>query len=98
MHFKIFEKNLHYQGKKGGLYEPREGMVLDLNGDHLDDLVFLVHDRLLLYKQIGNAVPVNLGYAIARSLVKLLNDIKGADLTKKVSRITEDGQVEFRFT
>ena len=54
MHFEIFEKNLHYQGKKGGLYEPREGMVLDLNGDQLDDLVFLVHDRLLLYKQIGN--------------------------------------------
>jgi len=52
MHFEVFEKNLHYQGKKGGLYEPREGLVVDLNGDELDDLVFLVHDRLLLYKQI----------------------------------------------
>lgn len=28
-----------------------------------------------IYKQIGNAVPVNLGYAIGRSIVKLLNDI-----------------------
>jgi DNA (cytosine-5)-methyltransferase 1 len=28
------------------------------------------------YKQIGNAVPVNLAYAIGRSLVKLLNDIE----------------------
>jgi DNA (cytosine-5)-methyltransferase 1 len=28
------------------------------------------------YKQIGNAVPVNLAYAIARSLVRLLNDIE----------------------
>lgn len=28
------------------------------------------------YKQIGNAVPVNLGYAIGRSLVRLLNDIE----------------------
>ncbi len=28
------------------------------------------------YKQIGNAVPVNLAYALARSLVRLLNDIE----------------------
>ena len=28
------------------------------------------------YKQIGNAVPVNLAYAVARSLVRLLNDIE----------------------
>ena len=37
--------------KKGGLFEPREGLVFDANGDGLDDLVFLVHNRLLLYKQ-----------------------------------------------
>ena len=55
LHFEVFEKNLHYQGKKGGLFEPREGLVLDLNGDGLDDLAFLVHDRLLMYKQIGSA-------------------------------------------
>jgi hypothetical protein len=55
LHFEVFEKNLHYQGKKGGLYEPREGLVVDLNGDELDDLVFLVHDRLLLYKQIDSS-------------------------------------------
>jgi DNA (cytosine-5)-methyltransferase 1 len=28
------------------------------------------------YKQIGNAVPVNLAYALGKSLVKLLDDIK----------------------
>ena len=28
------------------------------------------------YRQIGNAVPVNLAYAVGRSLVKLLNDIE----------------------
>ena len=28
------------------------------------------------YRQIGNAVPVNLGYAIGRSLVRLLNELK----------------------
>ena len=27
------------------------------------------------YRQIGNAVPVNLGYAIGRSLVRLLNEL-----------------------
>lgn len=29
------------------------------------------------YKQIGNAVPVNLAYAIGRSLIRLFNDIEG---------------------
>jgi len=51
LHFKVFEENLHYQGKKGSAFEPREGYVLDLNGDELDDIVFLVHDRLLCYYQ-----------------------------------------------
>lgn len=56
LHFEVFEKNLHYQGKKGGLYEPREGLISDLNGDGLDDLAFLVHDRLLIYRQINRSV------------------------------------------
>ena len=55
LHFEVFEKNLHYQGKKGGLYEPREGLISDLNGDGLDDLAFLVHDRLLIYRQINRS-------------------------------------------
>lgn len=29
------------------------------------------------YKQIGNAVPVNLAYAVGRSLIRLLNEIEG---------------------
>jgi DNA (cytosine-5)-methyltransferase 1 len=28
-----------------------------------------------IYKQIGNAVPVNLAYAVARSLINFLNDL-----------------------
>lgn len=32
-------------------------------------------NMLDLYKQIGNAVPVNLAFAIGRSLIRLLNDI-----------------------
>ena len=51
LHFKVFEETLHYQGKKGAAFEPREGYVLDLNGDGRDDIVFLVHDRLLCYYQ-----------------------------------------------
>ena len=31
------------------------------------------------YKQIGNAVPVNLGAAVGRSIVRLLNDISSLD-------------------
>ena len=31
------------------------------------------------YKQIGNAVPVNLAFAIGRSLIRLLNDIDAAN-------------------
>lgn len=51
LHFEVFEKDLHYRGKKGGAFEPRDGIVEDLNGDGLDDLVLLVHDRFLCYYQ-----------------------------------------------
>ena len=51
LRFHVFESNLHYQGRKGGASEPREGLVLDLNGDGRDDFVLLVHDRLLCYYQ-----------------------------------------------
>lgn len=35
------------------------------------------------YKQIGNAVPVNLAYAVGRSLVALLNDIEKLNASSK---------------
>jgi len=45
------------------------------------------------YKQIGNAVPVNLAYAVGRSLVALLNDIEKLNTSskplKKKSKINE---------
>ena len=48
------------------------------------------------YKQIGNAVPVNLAWAIGRSLIRLLNDIQRVhpleteDCTSAVSKIMHE--------
>lgn len=53
LHFTIFDENMHYGGRRGGPFEPREVLVDDLTGDGKDDLVFLVHDRILLYPQGG---------------------------------------------
>lgn len=36
------------------------------------------------YKQIGNAVPVNLAWAIGRSLIRLFNDIQNVEPTETV--------------
>ena len=47
------------------------------------------------YKQIGNAVPVNLGHAIGLSLVKLLNDIESSDLKTELPLLS-NGQIRFR--
>ena len=45
------------------------------------------------YKQIGNAVPVNLAYAIGRSLVRLLNDIE-SEITYRANKQTEASSPE----
>jgi len=51
LHFKVFEIDQHYQGKKGSAQEPRETIVADVTGDGKKDLVLLVHDRVLVYPQ-----------------------------------------------
>ena len=43
------------------------------------------------YKQIGNAVPVNLAYAIGRSIIRLLNDIDAQN--PEAGQFTEANQV-----
>ncbi len=43
-----------------------------------DDWIFM-GSLTAQYKQIGNAVPVNLAYAVGRSLISLLNDIEELD-------------------
>ena len=52
------------------------------------------------YKQIGNAVPVNLGYAMGRSLIALLNAIESGievehDVNSEVSQIEEQDIMQF---
>jgi ornithine cyclodeaminase/alanine dehydrogenase-like protein (mu-crystallin family) len=39
----------HAAQRKGGGMEPRETIIADVNGDGINDLVLLVHDRVLVY-------------------------------------------------
>lgn len=51
LHFQVFEADPHVQnrGREGG--EPREMVVADVTGDGKNDLILLVHDRLLVYRR-----------------------------------------------
>lgn len=40
------------------------------------------------YKQIGNAVPVNLAWAVGRSLIRLFNDIQLMEKRRLVTVLT----------
>jgi hypothetical protein len=51
MHFKVFETDEHFQGRKGPPQEPRETIIADVTGDGKKDLILLVHDRILVYPQ-----------------------------------------------
>ena len=51
LHFTVFEVDSHYQGQRGAVNQPREIVIADLTNDGLDDLVLVVHDRILLYPQ-----------------------------------------------
>jgi hypothetical protein len=51
LHFKVFEADQHYQGKKGSPLQPRETVIADVTGDGKNDLILLVHDRVLVYPQ-----------------------------------------------
>ncbi len=48
--WQVFEQRT-YRGRPGDMPEPREAVVADFTGDGKNDLVVLVHDRLLLYPQ-----------------------------------------------
>lgn len=50
MYWKVFEKNMHYQGRSGAKLEPREMLVAKLNSaKEAGALLLLIHDRLLIY-------------------------------------------------
>lgn len=51
LHFKVFETDEHFQGRKGPPQEPRESIIADVTGDGKNDLILLVHDRILVYPQ-----------------------------------------------
>jgi len=49
-HFPIFEENIHFRGRKGQT-SVREVLIGDFTGDGRQDLLLLVHDRVLLFPQ-----------------------------------------------
>jgi hypothetical protein len=53
MRFKIFEQKSYQQGKSPGKPggEPRELKIADVTGDGKDDLVTVIHDRIIIYPQ-----------------------------------------------
>ncbi len=50
LHFVLFEENIHFRGRKG-VDNVREAFIRDFTGDGKNDLLLLLHDRVLLYPQ-----------------------------------------------
>jgi hypothetical protein len=48
--WQVFEQHT-FRGADNALPEPRECAVADVTGDHKNDLIVLVHDRILVYPQ-----------------------------------------------
>jgi hypothetical protein len=48
--WKVFEQHT-FRGQQNALPEPRECVVADVTGDKKNDLIVLVHDRILVYPQ-----------------------------------------------
>jgi hypothetical protein len=53
MRFKIFEQKSYRDGKERARIsvEPRELKVADVTGDGKNDLVTVIHDRVIIYPQ-----------------------------------------------
>ncbi len=49
--WRVFDQNMHFQGRSGSGSEPREIVSGDFNGDGTPDLAMLVHDRVLFFHQ-----------------------------------------------
>jgi len=48
--WQVFEQHT-FRGRDNALPEPREAAVADVTGDGKNDLIILVHDRILVYPQ-----------------------------------------------
>ncbi len=48
--WQVFEQKT-FRGRGGDMGEPREATVADVTGDGKNDLIVLVHDRILVYPQ-----------------------------------------------
>lgn len=48
--WQVFEER-SFRGGRGGMFEPREALVADVTGDGKNDLITIVHDRVLVYPQ-----------------------------------------------
>jgi hypothetical protein len=48
--WQVFEERT-FRGRRSDQPEPREAMILDVTGDKKNDLVVVVHDRILVYPQ-----------------------------------------------
>ena len=48
--WQVFEERT-FRGRRGDASEPREALIQDMTGDGKNDLVVLVHDRIILYPQ-----------------------------------------------
>jgi hypothetical protein len=53
MRFKIFEQKGYREGEARGKssVEPRELKIADVTGDGRNDLVTIIHDRIIIYPQ-----------------------------------------------
>jgi len=48
--WQVFEERA-FRGRRADFAEPREAVVADVTGDGKNDLIILVHDRILVYPQ-----------------------------------------------
>jgi|GEM_PF-2614603 len=48
-HFEVFDTQSMSKDSRGSSNEPREILLSDINGNGKNDLIFLVHDRILIY-------------------------------------------------